>query len=66
MIVSSEYITSVGLPSIFVFYYEDLLTYKNLQKYVTKYVHIHVHVHMYNTKYNKIRWLHDVKRLHLA
>ena len=27
---------------------EDLLTYKNLQKYATKYVHI------YNMKYNKM------------
>ena len=30
------------------FYKEDLLTYKNLQKYATKYIH------MYNMKYNKM------------
>ena len=29
-------------------YKEDLLTYKNLQKYATKYIH------MYNMKYNKM------------
>ena len=32
----------------FFFYKEDLLTYKNLQKYATKYIH------MYNMKYNKM------------
>ena len=32
----------------FIFYKEDLLTYKNLQKYATKYIH------MYNMKYNKM------------
>ena len=32
----------------FYFYKEDLLTYKNLQKYATKYIH------MYNMKYNKM------------
>ena len=30
------------------FYREDLLTYKNLQKYATKYIHI------YNIKYDKM------------
>ena len=30
------------------FYKEELLTYKNLQKYATKYIH------MYNMKYNKM------------
>ena len=30
------------------FYKEDLLTYKNLQKYATKYIHL------YNMKYNKM------------
>ena len=40
----------VELIVIFFFYYykEDLLTYKNLQKYATKYIH------MYNMKYNKM------------
>ena len=33
---------------LFFFYKEDLLTYKNLQKYATKYIH------MYNMKYNKM------------
>ena len=39
-----------GNPSTgsFFFYKEDLLTYKNLQKYATKYIH------MYNMKYNKM------------
>ena len=33
----------------FIFFYkEDLLTYKNLQKYATEYIH------MYNMKYNKM------------
>ena len=32
----------------FVFYKEDLLTYKNLQTYATK------DIHMYNVKYNKM------------
>ena len=34
--------------NMFFFYKEDLLTYKNLQKYATKYIHI------YNMKYNKM------------
>ena len=34
--------------NFFLFYKEDLLTYKNLQKYATKYIH------MYNMKYNKM------------
>ena len=33
--------------TIYFFYKEDVLTYKNLQKYATKYIH------MYNMKYNK-------------
>ena len=32
-------------------YKDDLLTYKNLQKYATKYIHIHVSKNM---KYNKM------------
>ena len=37
-----------GYISYIVFYKDDLLTYKNLQKYATKYIH------MYNMKYNKL------------
>ena len=37
--------------SVYYFFYkEDLLTYKNLQKYATQYIDIY----MYNMKYNKI------------
>ena len=36
------------IASFFFLYKEDLLTYKNLQKYATKYIH------MYNMKYNKM------------
>ena len=40
---TNSFIHNMGL-----FYKEDLLTYKNLQKYATKYIH------MYNMKYNKM------------
>ena len=44
--------TIIIITIIFFFYKEDLLTYKNLQKYATKYIH------MYNI--NTIRWQHNV------
>ena len=46
---SRSYILQIMLwHFLFFFYKEDLLTYKNLQKYATKYIH------MYNMKYNKM------------